>query len=99
MQPIFAVMYGARDGHPEIAELVDLLEEQRLSGATGLAETMAARLGTADADQVTELRDCIWTTMSPTLYEDFVVKRRWSLPRYRAWLRAALQIPLDDAGL
>jgi AcrR family transcriptional regulator len=95
VQPIFAVMYGARDGYPEIAELIDLLDEQRLSGATGLARTLAARLGTDDGDRIAELRDCIWATMSPTWYESFVVKRGWSLEHYRAWVRAALQIPVD----
>ena len=95
VQPIFSVMYGARDGHPEIAELIDLLDEQRLSGATGLARTLAARLGTGDADRIAELRDCIWATMSPTWYEAFVVQRGWSLGHYQAWVRAALQIPVD----
>jgi AcrR family transcriptional regulator len=95
VQPIFAVMYGARDGYPEIAELIDLLDEQRLSGATGLARTLADRLGTDDGDRIAEFRDCIWATMSPVWYESFVVKRGWSLEHYRAWVRAALQIPVD----
>lgn len=94
VQPIFAVMYAARDGFQEIDALIDLLDEQRLSGATGLARTVAARLGTDDADRITELRDSIWALMSPTLYESFVIKRGWSPSRYQAWLSAALKIPL-----
>ena len=95
VQPIFAVMYAARDGSPEIAALIDLLEDQRLSGATALARTVAARLGTDDPDLVDDLRDCIWATMSPSLYEAFVVRRAWTPARFQVWLRAALQIPLD----
>jgi len=97
VQPIFAVMYAARDGSPEIGALIDLLEEQRLSGATALARTVAARTGADDPDLVADLRDCIWACMSPALYEAFVVRRDWSPLRYRVWLRAALQIPLDAA--
>jgi AcrR family transcriptional regulator len=95
VQPIFAVVYGARDGHPEIAALLDLFEDQRLAGATVLARTVAARLSTDDEVLVAEIRDCIWVGLSPTLYESFVVKRGWSPSRYQVWLRAAMQIPLD----
>lgn len=96
VQPIFTVMYAARDAHPEIADLVDLIDRQRLSGATALARTVAARLGTPDADQVAELRDCIWAAMSPMFYETFVVRRGWSRLRYTRWLRATLQIPIAE---
>ena len=96
--PIFAVIYGARDGHPEIAELVDLLEEQRLTGATALARTVAARLGTDDGARIAEIRDCLWAGLSTDPYEAFVIKRGWSPDRYQAWLRAAFQIPLSRSG-
>ena len=97
VQPIFAVMYAACDAQPEIADLVELIDRQRLSGATALARTVADRLGTDEANRVAELRDCIWAAMSPTLYETFVVRRGWPPARYAGWLRATLEIPL--AGL
>lgn len=94
VQPIFSVMYSARDGQPEIADLVNLIDSQRLSGATALARTVAERLGTDDPQRIAELRDCIWVSMSPELFEAFVVKRGWTPERYARWLRATLQIPL-----
>jgi AcrR family transcriptional regulator len=96
VHPIFAVIYGARDGHPEIAALVDLLEEQRLTGATALARTVAERSGIDDAGRIAEIRDCIWAELSTTSYEALVIKRGWSLDRYQTWLRAAFQIPLTQ---
>ena len=96
VHPIFAVIYGARDGHPEIAALVDMLEDQRLTGATALASTVAARLGTDDAVWIAEIRDCIWAGLSTTPYEALVIKRGWSPSRYQAWLRAVFRIPLSQ---
>lgn len=74
---------------------MDLLDEQRLSGATALAQTVASRLGTDDPELLAELRDGIWATMSPTLYESFVVRRGWTPARYQQWLRRAMQIPIE----
>lgn len=94
VQPIFAVLYGARDGHPEIATLIELLDDQRLVDATRLAETVAARLGTEDAETVEGWRDHLWALMSTVHYEALVLDRGWSLNRYEAWLRAAFKLPL-----
>jgi AcrR family transcriptional regulator len=96
VQPIFAVIYGARDGHPEIASLVELLDNQRLIGATRLARTVADRLGTDDEKLINELRDGIWTAMSTTTYEALVVQRGWTPARYQRWLSAAFRIPLAE---
>jgi AcrR family transcriptional regulator len=94
VQPIFSVIYGARDGHPEIAALVELLDNQRLIGATRLARTVADRLGTDDEKLINELRDGIWTAMSTTIYEALVVQRGWTLARYQQWIGAVFRIPL-----
>jgi hypothetical protein len=45
--------------------------------------------------KIAELRDAIWTAMSLVHYEMLVVKRSWPVARYREWIRAALQIPVD----
>jgi AcrR family transcriptional regulator len=93
--PIFSVMYAAQDAYTEIAELVDLTERQRLMGAAALARTIATRLDIQAPDEVAELRDAIWAAMSVVHYEMLVVKRSWPVERYREWIRAALQIPVD----
>jgi AcrR family transcriptional regulator len=95
VQPIFGVMYGAAPSSAEIAALVDRFEEQRLTAATRLARTVAARAGVDDEEWIAEVRDCLWVTMSTTLYEAFVVHRGWTPARYQEWLRAAFRIPLN----
>ena len=92
--PIYAVIYAGRDGNPEIAAMADLLDEQRLAGASALAVTLMDRLGSSDADLLEEVRDALWVLMSLEWYAAFVTKRGWSIDRYRAWLRTAMAIPL-----
>ncbi len=88
------MIYNNRDGNPEIAAMADLLDDQRLAGATALARTVLDRLGTDDDGLLEELRDGLWATMSLDWYEAFVIKRGWSTQRYRTWLRAAMAIPV-----
>jgi AcrR family transcriptional regulator len=93
--PIFSVMYAAQDGYAEITELVQSTERQRLTGAAALARTVADRLDIDAPEKINELRDGIWAAMSIVHYELLVVKRSWPVERYRKWVRAALQIPVD----
>lgn len=95
IHPIFSVIYAAQDGYSEIAELVELLERQRLTGAAALARTIAERLNIDAPAKIEELRDAIWAAMSLVHYEMLVVKRSWPVERYREWVRAVLQIPVD----
>jgi hypothetical protein len=95
IHPIYSVMYAAQDGYSEIAELVELIEQQRLSGAAAPARTIADRLDIDALAKIAELRDAIWAAMSLVHYEMLVVKRSWPVERYREWVRAALQIPVD----
>ncbi len=76
------MIYAGRDGNPEIAAMADLLDEQRLAGATALARTLMDRLGSSDADLLEEVRDALWVLMSLEWYEAFVTKRGWSIERY-----------------
>lgn len=94
IHPIYAVIYSSRDGNPEIAAMADLLDDQRLTGATALARTLLNRLGRDDPELLDEVRDALWVLMSLDWYEAFVIDRGWSPERYRDWLRAAMAIPL-----
>lgn len=93
--PIFAVLYAAADAEPEIAELVRLIDGQRLAGATMLARTVLDRLdgdgrGGGDPDRLAEVRDTIWAFNALSMYGMLVVQRGWPADRYRDWLRTAL---------
>jgi AcrR family transcriptional regulator len=81
--PIYAVVHGAADSDPEIAALLRELNQQRLAGATLLAETMADRLGRPDVE---DLRDSLYVLQSPLQYGLIVHDRNRPLPWYRDWM-------------
>jgi AcrR family transcriptional regulator len=88
--PIFAVVHAAADAEPDIAELVRVIDGQRLDGATMLARTVLDRLGDDDPDRLAEVRDSIWALNSLAMYGLLVAERGWTLDRYREWVRRAL---------
>ncbi len=92
--PIFAVLYAAADAEPEIAGLVRLIDDQRLTGAAMLARTVLDRLdggtGGGAPDRLAEVRDTIWAFNAMSMYGMLVVQRGWPVDRYREWLRTAL---------
>jgi AcrR family transcriptional regulator len=88
--PLYAVLHAAADADPQIARLAATLDEQRLDGATRLAEVVLDRLGDADPDRLREVRDTIWTLNSPLLFGLLVTQRGWSPERYGAWVARAL---------
>ncbi len=88
--PIAAVVYAAADSDPKVRELVQVLDDQRLLGATALATTVMARLGDDDPQRHAEVRDTIWVFNSPLLYGLLVEQRGWSPERYGGWVARAL---------
>jgi AcrR family transcriptional regulator len=88
--PLYAVLHAAADADPEIARLAATLDEQRLHGATRLAEVVLDRLGDTDPDRLREVRDTIWTLNSPLLFGLLVTQRGWPPERYGAWVARAL---------
>ena len=89
--PVFAVLHAAADAEPAIADLVRLLDEQRLAGATLLARTVVDRLGDPAPERLAEIRDVLWAHNSPAMYGLLVVGRGWPVARYRDWLSRTLR--------
>lgn len=88
--PVYAVAHAAADADPHIAALVADLDQQRLTGATYMATTVADRLGITDPDHLAYLRDTIWALNSPLLYRLLVDQRGWTLDAYQNWIATAL---------
>ncbi|MEV6489322.1 helix-turn-helix domain-containing protein [Actinoplanes sp. NPDC051633] len=86
--PIYAVVFGAADADPQIAALLAELDRQRLVGAALLAETVVARAGRGDVDEV---RDRLWVLMSPLQFGLVVRDRGRPVAWYRTWTAALLR--------
>lgn len=99
--PIYDVLVRAADSDPELAELLDDLERQRLRAATRIVRAIQDRGGLPDGMTLEDARDVIWICNAPELYVNLTIKRRWSTRRYVAWAHNAmtklvLEPPLND---
>ena len=86
--PIYAVVSGAADADPQIAALLAELDRQRLIGAGLLAETVVARAGHGDVEEV---RDRLWALMSPLQFGLVVRDRGRPVAWYREWMATLLR--------
>jgi AcrR family transcriptional regulator len=87
---IYAVVHGAADADPDIAELERQLDAQRLTGMGHLATTFADRLAVTDPAAIAHIRDTLWTLGSPLQYRLLVEQRGWTTRQYRDWIARAL---------
>jgi AcrR family transcriptional regulator len=95
---IYAVVHGAADADPGIAELERQLDAQRLTGVGYLAATFANRLAVTDPAAIAYIRDTLWTLGSPLQYRLLVLQRGWTSRQYRDWMARALpaMVPPHD---
>lgn len=87
---IYAVVHGAADTDPDIAELERQLDAQRLTGVGYLAATFADRLALTDPAAIAYVVDTLWTLGSPLQYRLLVQQRGWTSRQYRDWIARAL---------
>jgi AcrR family transcriptional regulator len=97
--PVYDVLARAADAEPELVELAERFEVQRLSGADRIAGYVQARGGLPPGRTRASVRDLIWLCNAPEQYTLLVTKRGWSQARYVAWATDALlrllQPPLE----
>jgi AcrR family transcriptional regulator len=88
--PIFEVLIRAADTEPELADLLERFEDQRLAAATRIAESVRERGGLPSERSLDHARDLIWLCNAPEIYTMLVAKRGWSTAQYVDWARHAL---------
>jgi hypothetical protein len=90
------VLRAAADGEEEIAELLRLNQQRRLTGQANMmahfADTGVLRCGLT----VDEATDCCWTIASPEVYRLLVHERGWDPDRYESWVSNTLSRLLVD---
>jgi AcrR family transcriptional regulator len=88
---LFEAVRRAADHAPEVAELWNTLQANRLAGAK-MVVGQAASLG-ALSPGLTEkaATDALWVFNDPALYAALVLERGWSQTRFRDWLAHRMQ--------
>jgi AcrR family transcriptional regulator len=92
--PLLRVLIEGARTDPELAQVWQELEAERLAGMLRFAQLLAQR-GVLRADlTVEEARDTLWTLNSLAVHDLLVMQRGWSAERHREWLAATLAAAL-----
>jgi AcrR family transcriptional regulator len=86
--PPLRVLMEAAAAHPELAEVWDQVEAQRLDGMRRLAQSLSDRGALRPGLSVEEAGDILWTVNSLAVYDLLVRQRGWAPERYRDWVAA-----------
>ena len=84
--PLNLVLMEAAANDPELADVKNQLEAERLAAMRRIARSLKDRGGLRPEISVDEAGDMLWTVNSPAVYDMLVVQRRWSAERYRNWI-------------
>lgn len=88
--PLLRVLSEGARTDPELAQVWNELEAERLAGMLRFAQLLAERGVLRSELTLEEARDTLWTLNSLAVHDLLVVQRGWSAERYRTWLADAL---------
>ena len=84
--PLYRMLMEAAGADPELADVWNQLEAQRLKGMRRIAERLKKLGGIRQELSLNDARDILWTVNSLAVYNLLVVERGWSRERYRDWI-------------
>lgn len=88
--PLLLLVKAASATDPELASLVDEIERSRLARMTTNARRLLATGQVRDGLTVAHVRDVMWLHTSAEQYELLVLRRRWPIERYVAFVRDSM---------
>ena len=89
--PIYEVLRAAASGEPDLRELWDTEEAQRLTGARAWTDILRRKQGApSQGVDVRTAADGLWLLMAPDHYLRLVHQRGWTQRKYQRWLAAAI---------
>jgi AcrR family transcriptional regulator len=84
--PLYRVLMEATAADPDVADVWNQLEAQRLAGMRRIAAQLKNLGGIRQELSVEEAGDILWTVNSVAVYNLLVLQRGWSPERYRDWI-------------
>ncbi|HEV3473526.1 MAG TPA: TetR/AcrR family transcriptional regulator [Actinomycetota bacterium] len=94
--PLYRIVAEAAAVQPELLDVWNELETQRLNGMARFAQHLADTGALGGDISVEEARDVLWTINSHAVHRMLVIERGWAPERYRNWLARTLASALLD---
>jgi AcrR family transcriptional regulator len=92
--PLLRVLIEGARTDPDLAQVWQELEAERLAGMLRFAQRLAQRGALRSDLTLEDARDTLWTLNSLAVHDLLVVQRGWSADGYRDWLTATLAAAL-----
>jgi AcrR family transcriptional regulator len=90
LAPIVLLIRAAATTSAEVAALLDQLDQDRLDRMTHQARLLAQRGWLRHGVSTQAARDAMWAYTDPAMYDLLVLRRGWSVTRFRTFLADAL---------
>lgn len=94
--PILLLVKSAAGSDAELAALDREMDADRLERMTDNARALIQVGGLRAGIGLREVADVLWTASSPQLYELLVLRRRWTLKRYGAFVATTIKAAVRD---
>ena len=88
--PLLLLIRDAAATDPEVTELLEELDADRLRRMTDNARSLVETNQLGQGANVAEVADVLWTYSAPELYELLVIRRGWSAARYGQFIAKAM---------
>lgn len=98
LTPIRLLLRAAATTDPDMATLLDRIEEERLDRMRHHAEFLAERGYLRSGVSTGEASDILWACSSTEFYELLVLQRKWPLPRFAQFITDLMTTGLLPRG-
>ena len=95
---IYEAFRSAAGVDPEVRGMWEQIQAERLSGARGFVQIIAAKAASHPRPPADAAGDLIWVLIDTSLYHRLVIERGWSKQRFQNWLASTIQAQLLPPG-
>jgi TetR/AcrR family transcriptional regulator, regulator of autoinduction and epiphytic fitness len=84
--PLARVLVAAADADPDVAELLAIVEEQRLTGARTFVSWVQSHGGLRRGVTTKRAAELCWVQIDPSVYRRLVLERGWTARQFERYL-------------
>jgi hypothetical protein len=76
---------------PQVREMWEQIQAERLGGARGFVQIIAAKEASLAPPRADVTGDLIWVLIDTSLYHRLVIERGWTQQRFQKWLADTME--------
>jgi AcrR family transcriptional regulator len=96
--PLFRALVAAADADDEVAQLLAVIEGQRLTGARMFVRWLTEHGGLRRGVTPEQAAEICWIQMDPSIYRRLVIERGWTEGRFRRYLERVIDAAILPDG-